>query len=83
MGVELMALTPETVRRITNAVHDDRMAPDGAILEHWDCQALASSLDAECNRAGALGLPKVSLHMDLPDAHALAAALRRLALLGW
>ena len=38
---------------------------------------LAQAIEANLNEAGVYGHTKITVHLDLPDAHALAAALRR------
>lgn len=49
---------------------------DGPRLESFDALGLASALESEIERAGRENWPKISLHMDIADAKALAAALR-------
>lgn len=52
-------------------------APDGKILSTFEPFGLADVIELEINRAHIMGWTKISLHMDIPDAAALAAALRR------
>lgn len=80
MGLELNgALTPETLARIRAAAALGTPAPDGATLAGWTPQTLAQAIEAELNRMAALGLRKLTLHMDPADARMLANALRRSA----
>jgi hypothetical protein len=46
-------------------------------IEQFNCNRLADAIEAEVNRAKEYGFTKITLHMDIPDAAKLAAALRR------
>lgn len=50
---------------------------DGPVLERFHPRALAAALEEEVSRARANGWPKVSVHMDIDDALALARELMR------
>lgn len=52
-------------------------APDGPLLDTFSALELAQAIEQEVNRAAMTGLPKLSLKMDLQDAMAMAAFLRR------
>lgn len=45
-------------------------------LPEFQPMALAQALEANINEAGMYGHTKITLHLDLPDAHALARFLR-------
>jgi hypothetical protein len=47
----------------------------GPKLEHFDAHALANAIKQEVIRSKIVGLPKLSLHMDLEDALVLARFL--------
>ena len=70
-------MIPEQMRKIMRAAQEDRPAPDGPVIEQFNCLALADAIEQECARAAIVGWPKVSLHMDIEDARLLAGALRR------
>lgn len=46
-------------------------------LPRFSALELAQALEANLNEAGLYGHTKITLHLDLPDAKALALALRR------
>lgn len=50
---------------------------DGPALETFEPCALAGAIEQEVSRARREGWPKISLHMDIDDALALARALTR------
>jgi len=50
-------------------------APDGPILRTFDPKEMARALKNEVLRSRKNGWPKISIHMDLEDALALARAL--------
>ena len=52
---------------------------DGPVIERFDAAALAAALESEIARAADYGWTKVTLHMDIPDARALAKCLREKA----
>lgn len=45
-------------------------------LPRFDPLELAQAIEANLNEAGTYGHTKITLHLDLPDAHALARVLR-------
>lgn len=47
-------------------------------LPKFDPLELAQALERNLSEAGDYGHTKITLHLDLPDAHALARALRSL-----
>jgi hypothetical protein len=51
-------------------------APDGPIVTKFGPLALAQAIEQELNRCADMGWPKLTLHMDVPDALALAKFLR-------
>lgn len=51
-------------------------AGDGPVIPRFDAEALATALEQEVNRSGEYGWSKITLHMDVPDAAALARFLR-------
>ncbi len=51
---------------------------DGPRLDRWNPSKLADALDHEIARCAAEGWPKISLHLDVPDAMKLVRCLRRL-----
>lgn len=55
--------------------------PDGPLLPRFDALELAQALERLLTECAERGHTKVSLHLDLIDAQALATALRKLALL--
>lgn len=52
-------------------------APDGPIVEHFDCIALAQAIESEVQRGALVGWSKITLHMDMFDALELARVLRK------
>lgn len=46
-------------------------------LPKFDPLELAQAIERNIQEAGMYGHTKITLHLDLPDAHALARALRR------
>lgn len=46
-------------------------------VEHFRPEELAAGIETEINRAHGYGFTKITLHMDLPDAAALAKHLRK------
>ena len=52
---------------------------DGPVLERFDAKGLSEALSTEIQRAGEYGWSKITLHMDVPDASALAKFLRERA----
>jgi hypothetical protein len=51
-------------------------APDGPIVNKFAPGAIARAIEQEVARAKLVGWTKISIHMDLEDALALALALR-------
>ena len=51
-------------------------APDGPLLATFEPVAVAAAIEQEILRARTNGWPRISLHMDLVDAAALAHALK-------
>jgi hypothetical protein len=50
-------------------------APDGPTLPKFQAKALGKAINHEIARAKEYGWSKITLHMDLPDAHLLAQYL--------
>lgn len=46
-------------------------------IPRFDPLALAQGIEANLQEAGDYGHTKITIHLDLPDAHALAQFLRR------
>lgn len=63
--------------RAIGGAHRLPAAPDGPRLEAFSAFELAGALECELRRAGERGHAKISVHLDLIDAAALAAFLRR------
>lgn len=55
--------------------------PDGPLLPRFDALELAQAIERQLTTCAERGHTKVSMHLDLIDAQALATALRKLALL--
>ena len=73
-----MSASPEAVARIEHLYRAFGHIPDaprGPIVAHFDAVALASAIESEVGRINGVG--KITLHMDPPDAMALALLLRR------
>lgn len=51
-------------------------APDGPLVTTFEPRAVAAAIEAEIFRARMNGWPRISIHMDLVDAAALAGALK-------
>jgi hypothetical protein len=51
-------------------------AGDGPVIERFEALALADAITQEVQRAGEYGWSKITVHMDVPDALALAKFLR-------
>jgi len=51
-------------------------APDGPAIPEFEPLALAQAVEHELHRCGMVGWSKVTLHMDVQDAVALAQYLR-------
>jgi hypothetical protein len=51
-------------------------AADGPIVDEFDPIKLAQAIEQESRRAIEYGWPKITVHMDLPDAMKLAKHLR-------
>lgn len=69
-------LSPETLKRAIAAVHSNRKAPDGPILEAFQPEALAAAIEHEMVRTAHLPRQKITIHLDPPDAMLLAQFLR-------
>lgn len=61
---------------IRAAVRNGVRAPDGPVIEHFERLEIAAAIMQEVNRVGHLRDARISLHMDIADALALAALLR-------
>ena len=77
MDVEQNKANFEAYCRAIGGSHRLPMAPDGPTLEAFNAFELAAALEHELRRAGERGNTKISTHMNLIDAAALAAFLRR------
>lgn len=75
-------MSPEQHREALAAQIARGDAPDGPVLDVFDALKMAQAIDYEINRAGAKGLPKITISFDLADAAAFAAFLRRAAIMG-
>lgn len=51
-------------------------APDGPLLATFEPHAVGAAIEQEIIRARANGWPRISIHMDLADAAALAHVLK-------
>lgn len=58
-----------------------RPFPDGPLLSRFDPLELAQAIERLLTECAVKGHKKVSMHLDLIDAQALATALRKLAFL--
>lgn len=58
------------------AVERGDPVPDGPILQKFDPLELAAAIEQEVSRAAIHPNPRVSMHMGIADALALAAFLR-------
>ena len=52
-------------------------APDGPVIARFDALELAQALESEMERSAIYGWSKMTIHMDMIDARALAAFLRQ------
>jgi hypothetical protein len=82
MGVELMSNVDQLAgKRIIEGLIAKYgclpSAADGPIIARFDPKALEEAIMHEVKRAGEYGWPKVTIHMDIPDAILLAQFLRR------
>ncbi|MGH9463094.1 MAG: hypothetical protein ACRD1X_17935 [Vicinamibacteria bacterium] len=77
MGVELKGTREGLYEAIRRRGHVTKLpdAPDGPIIPAFHPRLLAGALRQEIERARKIGWTKISLHMDVEDAVALAAAL--------
>jgi hypothetical protein len=50
--------------------------PDGQIIEEFSPSAFAEALEQELNRCALYGWPKITIHMDVPDARLLLQYFR-------
>lgn len=78
MGVELKAQLEERITRLGPGGVSLLPQMDGPIVSQFEKTALANALLQEVARAQVMGWPRISIHMDLLDAVALAAALKGL-----
>lgn len=76
-----MVLSEQDRIRAGKAASAGVQAPDGPKLDYFDALKLSQAIEWEANRAAECNYTKISLHMDLKDALALASSLRQLALL--
>jgi hypothetical protein len=69
-------LTPEQYKRAVAAARQGTPVPDGPIIPGFHPEQMAQAIESECLRTKSFQGHKISIHMDLEDALALAKFLR-------
>lgn len=81
MGGELMNKNDAAKQRVNNILDKFGCLPSITpltTLQRFDPLEVAQALEQNLSEAGKYGHTKITIHLDLPDANALARALRSL-----
>jgi hypothetical protein len=74
--MEAQAGGAERIARLIERFGCLPVAPDGPALPGFSPHPLADAIMQEVKRAGEYGWSKITIHMDIPDAVALAVVLK-------